>query len=68
MNQTISEDHEGRVWIGSAGSVSLLDPRTGVATNYWHLLSSVGEVFTEAAPALLPKEYAESLKSSERRG
>ena len=54
MNQTLSEDREGRVWIVSAGSVSLLDPRTGVATNYWHLLSSVGEVFTEAAPALLP--------------
>ena len=54
MNQTLTEDLEGNLWIVSAGSVSLLNPKTGVATNYWHLLSGAGEVFTEAAPALLP--------------
>lgn len=53
MNQSLSEDAEGRLWIVSAGSVSLLDPQTGVATNYWHLLRETSNVFTEASPVLL---------------
>lgn len=53
MNQTLAEDRDGSLWIVSAGSLSLLNTSTGVATNYWRLLSDAGEVFTEATPALL---------------
>ena len=53
MNQTLAEDSDGSLWIVSAGSLSLLNTSTGVATNYWRLLSDAGEVFTEATPALL---------------
>lgn len=53
MNQTLAEDHKGNLWIVSSGSLSLLNTTTGVATNYWRLLSDEGEVFTEATPALL---------------
>ncbi|MBR1462310.1 MAG: helix-turn-helix domain-containing protein [Prevotella sp.] len=53
MNQTITEDNDGNVWIVSFGSLSLLNPKTGVASNYWRLLSGVGEMFTESTPALL---------------
>lgn len=53
MNQTLAEGRDGSLWIVSAGSLSLLNTSTGVATNYWRLLSDAGEVFTEATPALL---------------
>lgn len=54
MNQALAEDRQGNIWIVSAGSVSLLDPRTGMATNYWRLLDSATDMaFTEATPALL---------------
>ena len=54
MNQTLAEDMDGNLWIVSAGSVSLLNTRTGVATNYWKLLTEIGNGFTEATPTLLP--------------
>ena len=54
MNQTLAEDMDGNLWIVSAGSVSLLNTRTGIATNYWRLLTEAGNTFTEAVPALLP--------------
>ena len=54
MNQTLAEDMNGNLWIVSAGSVSLLDTRTGVVTNFWRLLTEAGNEFTEATPALLP--------------
>lgn len=54
MNQTLIEDFDGNLWIVSAGSVSLLNTKTGIATNYWRLLTEVGNGFTEATPALLP--------------
>lgn len=54
MNQTLASDMNGNLWIVSAGSVSLLDTRTGIATNYWRLLTETGNTFTEATPALLP--------------
>lgn len=54
MNQTLAEDMDGNLWIVSAGSVSLLNTRTGIATNYWRLLTEAGNTFTEATPALLP--------------
>ena len=54
MNQTLAEDNDGNLWIVSAGSISLLNTRTGVATNYWHLLNESSNVFTEATPTLLP--------------
>lgn len=53
MNQALAEDRDGNIWIVSAGSLSLLNPTTHVATNYWRMLSA-GEMFTEARPALLP--------------
>ncbi|MGN0220710.1 MAG: AraC family transcriptional regulator [Prevotella sp.] len=53
MNQTLAEDNRGNVWIVSAGSLSLLNTSTLVATNYWRLLGS-NELITEATPALLP--------------
>ena len=52
MNQALAEDRDGNIWIVSAGSLSLLNPATGVATNYWRMLSD-GDMFTEARPALL---------------
>lgn len=54
MNQTLAEDMDGNLWIVSAGSVSLLNTQTGIATNYWRLLTEAGNTFTEATPALLP--------------
>lgn len=54
MNETLAEDADGNVWIVSAGSVSLLNTQTGVATNYWHLLKQTSNVFTEATPTMLP--------------
>ena len=54
MNQTLAEDADGVLWVVSAGSVSLLNTQTRVATNYWQLLTETGNVFTEATPALLP--------------
>ena len=65
MNQTLAEDMDGNLWIVSAGSVCLLNTRTGIATNYWRLLIETGNAFsdlwsennaafTEAKPALLP--------------
>ena len=53
MNQTLAEDKDGNIWIVSAGSISLLNTATNVATNYWQMLR-YGEMFTEARPALLP--------------
>lgn len=53
MNQTLAEDKDGNLWIVSAGSISLLNTATNVATNYWRMLSE-GEMFTEAKPALMP--------------
>lgn len=53
MNQTLAEDSRGNVWIVSAGSLSLLNTSTGVATNHWRLLEP-NELMTEATPALLP--------------
>ena len=52
MNQALAEDRDGNIWIVSAGSISLLNPKTRVATNYWRMLSA-GDMFTEARPALL---------------
>lgn len=52
MNQALAEDDDGNIWIVSAGSISLLNPSTNVATNYWRMLGA-GEMFTEARPALL---------------
>lgn len=54
MNLTLTEDANGNVWIVSSGSLSMLTPQTGIATNYWRLLTEKGEVFTEATPSLLP--------------
>jgi len=54
MNLTMAEDNNGNIWIVSAGSLSMLNPITGVATNYWRLLTENGELFTEAKPAVLP--------------
>ena len=54
MNQTLTEDRNGNVWIVSAGSLSMLNPQTELATNYWNLFSDAGELFTEATPAVLP--------------
>lgn len=54
MNQTLAEDAHGNLWIISAGSISLLNPLTGEAANYWRFLTGTGNVFTEATPALLP--------------
>lgn len=54
MNQTLTEDFDGNLWIVSAGSVSLLNTKTGISTNYWRLLTETGNGFTEATPALLP--------------
>ncbi len=53
MNQTLTEDNNGNVWIVSAGSLSMLNPKTGLATNYWNLFPDAGELFTEATPAVL---------------
>lgn len=53
MNQTLAEDNRGNVWIVSAGSLSLLNTSTKVATNFWRLLDS-HELITEATPAMLP--------------
>lgn len=53
MNQTLTEDNNGNVWIVSAGSLSMLNPQTGLATNYWNLFPDAGELFTEATPAVL---------------
>lgn len=53
MNQTLAEAGDGMLWIISMGSLSLLDTATGIATNYWHMLTDVGELFTEATPARL---------------
>ena len=53
MNQTLAEDDRGNVWIVSAGSFSLLNTSTDVATNYWRMLDA-NELFTEATPAMLP--------------
>ncbi len=54
MNLTLTEDANGNIWIVSAGSLSMLNPQTGVAANYWRLLTEKGELFTEAKPAILP--------------
>lgn len=53
MNQSLAEDKDGNIWIVSAGSISLLNTATSIATNYWRMLG-VGEMFTEAKPALMP--------------
>lgn len=54
MNLTLTKDSNGNIWIVSAGSLCKLNPRTGVATNYWRLLTEKGELFTEANPSILP--------------
>ena len=54
MNLTLTEDTNGNIWIVSAGSLSMLNPKTGISTNYWRLLTEKGEVFTEATPSILP--------------
>lgn len=51
--QTLAEDKAGNLWIVSAGSVSLLNSKTGLATNYWNLLTDKCNFFTETTPALL---------------
>lgn len=53
MNQTLTEAPDGTLWIISMGSISLLNTATGIATNYWRMLTEAGEVFTEATPARL---------------
>ena len=53
MNLTLTEDANGNIWIVSSGSLSMLNAMTGVATNYWRLLTEEGEVFTEATPSIL---------------
>ena len=51
--QTLVEDRAGNLWIVSAGSISLLNVKTGLATNYWNLLTDKCNFFTETTPALL---------------
>lgn len=51
--QTLVEDHAGNLWIVSAGSISLLNVKTGIATNYWNLLTDKCNFFTETTPSLL---------------
>ena len=53
MNLTLTEDANGNIWIVSSGSLSMLNAMTGVATNYWRLLTEEGEAFTEATPSIL---------------
>lgn len=53
MIQTLAEDLAGNLWIVSAGSISLLNTKTGLATNYWNLLTDKCNFFTETTPALL---------------
>lgn len=54
LNLTLTMDSNGNIWIVSAGSLSMLNPRTGIAANYWRLLTEKGEMFTEAKPTILP--------------
>ncbi|MGN0282510.1 MAG: AraC family transcriptional regulator [Prevotella sp.] len=53
MIQTLVEDLKGNLWIVSAGTISLLNTKTGLATNYWNLLTDKCNFFTETTPALL---------------